>query len=42
MRLFPMARVVVVVPILFIPLFFEVYASALLMISATSFLDFLI
>ena len=26
MRLFPMARVVVVVPILFIPLFFEVYA----------------
>src|SRR6202035_4096813 len=25
-RLFPMARVVVVVPILFIPLFFEVYA----------------
>jgi len=27
MRLFPLARVVVVVPILFIPLFFEVYAS---------------
>ena len=26
MRLFPLARVVVVVPILFIPLFFEVYA----------------
>jgi membrane associated rhomboid family serine protease len=26
MRLFPMARVVVVVPIIFIPLFFEVYA----------------
>ena len=28
MRLFPLARVVVVVPILFIPLFFEVYAFA--------------
>jgi membrane associated rhomboid family serine protease len=28
MRLFPLARVVVVVPILFIPLFFEVYAYA--------------
>jgi membrane associated rhomboid family serine protease len=27
MRLFPLARVVVAVPILFIPLFFEVYAS---------------
>jgi membrane associated rhomboid family serine protease len=27
MRLFPLARVVVVVPIIFIPLFFEVYAS---------------
>ena len=26
MRLFPLARVIVVVPILFIPLFFEVYA----------------
>jgi membrane associated rhomboid family serine protease len=26
MRLFPLARVVVVIPILFIPLFFEVYA----------------
>jgi hypothetical protein len=26
MRLFPLARVVVVVPILFIPLFFEVHA----------------
>src|ERR1700716_768329 len=26
MRLFPLARVVVVVPILFIPLFFEIYA----------------
>jgi membrane associated rhomboid family serine protease len=28
MRLFPLARVVVVIPILFIPLFFEVYAYA--------------
>jgi membrane associated rhomboid family serine protease len=27
MRLFPTARVVVLVPVLFIPLFFEVYAS---------------
>src|ERR1700716_2090860 len=27
MRLFPLARVIVLVPILFIPLFFEVYAS---------------